>query len=145
MLIFLRIMGMIWASPNTLLGIFIGFLGLLSGGRARIRNGCLEFYGGLTTFFLKKTPIQAVAMTLGHTILGQSPELLDSARDHEHVHVRQYEKWGPLFLPAYFACWFVLWVQGKDAYRLIPFEVEAYSKTEIGSCDHTGQDRSDES
>ena len=132
MAIVLRILGMIWASPNTLLGIFIGFLGLLSGGRAQIRRGCLEFYGGLTTFFLKKTPVQAIAMTLGHTILGQSPEFLDSARDHEQVHVRQYERWGPFFLPAYFSCWFVLWVQGKDAYRLIPFEVEAYAKTEIG-------------
>lgn len=70
-------------------------------------------------------------MTLGHSILGQTVEDLDAARDHEHIHVRQYERWGPFFLPLYFLFWFSLWVQNKEAYRANPFEKEAYEKTEI--------------
>jgi len=42
------------------------------------------------------------------------------------VHVRQYERWGPLFGPAYLGCSLVLWLMGKRAYRDNPFEVEAY-------------------
>ena len=33
-------------------------------------------------------------MTLGHTILGQTDAALDISREHELVHVRQYERWG---------------------------------------------------
>lgn len=68
-----------------------------------------------------------MAMTLGHIILGQTEAALDVSRDHEHVHVRQYERWGPFFLPAYLGCSFVLWMQGRDAYRDNPFEVAAYA------------------
>ena len=35
-----------------------------------------------------------LAFTLGHTILGQTDAALDISRDHEMVHVRQYERWG---------------------------------------------------
>jgi hypothetical protein len=68
----------------------------------------------------------ALAMTLGHTILGQTPKSLDIARDHEHIHVRQYERWGPLFIPAYLICSGILWTRRKDPYRDNPFEIEAY-------------------
>lgn len=67
-----------------------------------------------------------MAMTLGHTILGQSSTGLEFVRDHEQVHVRQYERWGPAFLPAYLISSFYLWMRGRDMYRQNPFEVEAY-------------------
>ena len=133
--IVLKTLGILWASPNSCCGILVGFLGLISGGKARFRDGCFEFYGGLVTLLLKRTPVGAIAMTLGHTILGQSSEDLDAARDHEHVHVKQYEKWGPFFLPTYFLFWFVLWIRKKEAYRNNPFEKEAYDKTEISYSD----------
>lgn len=69
----------------------------------------------------------ALAMTLGHAIVGQSAEGLRIARAHEQVHVRQYERWGPLFIPAYLLCSGYLWFRKKDSYRDNPFEVEAYS------------------
>ncbi|MCA9045877.1 MAG: hypothetical protein KDA69_16235, partial [Planctomycetaceae bacterium] len=75
---------------------------------------------------LKRTPIGAAAMTLGHVIIGLDAEVLDRCREHEWVHVRQYERWGPLFLPAYLGCSLYLWLVGRDAYRENPFEVEAY-------------------
>ncbi len=68
-------------------------------------------------------------MTLGHAIWGQSEEALDISRDHEHVHVRQYEKWGPVFIPAYFIASLVAWLRGLDPYRDNVFEVEAYKKS----------------
>jgi hypothetical protein len=42
------------------------------------------------------------------------------------VHVRQYERWGPLFIPAYFAASGWAWWKGGHAYLDNPFEVEAY-------------------
>ena len=36
-------------------------------------------------------------MTLGHVILARDAECLARSRDHEMVHVRQFEGWGPLF------------------------------------------------
>ena len=37
-----------------------------------------------------------MALTLAYTILGQTDAALDISRDHEMVHVRQFERWGPL-------------------------------------------------
>jgi len=124
----MKTLAVIWTIPNTMLGVLIGLLGLVSGGRCRFREGCFEFWGGGTTWFLKRFPINAVAMTLGHTVLGVSDEYLHSAGDHERVHVRQYERWGPFFLPAYILCSGWIWWAGGNAYRDNPFEVEAYSK-----------------
>lgn len=70
------------------------------------------------------------AMTLGHVILGRDMSTLDRVRDHEQVHVRQYEVWGPLFLPAYLSLSFILFICGRDPYMENPFEVEAYNKVD---------------
>lgn len=71
-------------------------------------------------------------MTLGHVILGQSREVLAAIRAHELVHVRQYERWGPLFLPAYGLC--ALWqcIRGRHGYWDNPFEREAYASSDCG-------------
>lgn len=121
----------IWASPYSLLGLVIGFLGLATGTKLQLVRGVLEFHGGFVTWLLKKTPVNAVAMTLGHTILGQSADYLQAARNHEHVHVKQYERWGPFFVPAYLLSSLYLWVIKRDPYRDNPFEVEAYAKESI--------------
>jgi hypothetical protein len=115
-----------WASPASLIGICMGALGLLTGGGYQIRRGALEFHGGAVAWSLSRLWIRARAMTLGHTILGLSPADLDVTRDHEHVHVRQYARWGPFFIPAYFMCSLVLWLRGSDPYFDNPFEVEAF-------------------
>ena len=38
----------------------------------------------------------------------------------------QWERWGPLFLPAYFALGLWAWLRGRDAYRANRFEREAW-------------------
>lgn len=118
----------IWASPNTLIGLALGVLALLTGGRMQIERGCVEVYGGFVQWGLQRMlgGRGAAAMTLGHSILGQTQTTLKVARDHEHVHVRQYERWGPFFLPAYLGWSVALWFRGKDAYLDNPFEIEAY-------------------
>jgi hypothetical protein len=116
----------VWASPGTLIGLTIGLAGLLTGGSVQAVRGALEFHGGLVDWMLRKPARGSAAMTLGHVILGRSPELLESARDHEHVHVRQYERWGPFFLPAYGCCAAWLWLRGRHGYWDNPFEREAY-------------------
>ena len=123
----MRILYYIWTFPNSLIGLLVGVLGLVSGGKCQRRRGCLEFHGGMVTWLLRHVNGNGIlAMTLGHTIIGQNVAVLRIARDHEHVHVRQYERWGPLFIPAYLFCSAYLWFQKKDCYRDNPFEVEAY-------------------
>ncbi|MEZ6064541.1 MAG: hypothetical protein R3B90_02275 [Planctomycetaceae bacterium] len=122
----------LWASPATLVGLSLGTLGLLTGGTGRSTHGAIEFSGGLVTWFLRHIGRRAAAMTLGHTILGRSSDDLNAAREHEHVHVRQYELWGPLFLPAYGLCALWLQLRGRHGYWDNPFEREAYDH-----CAHT--------
>ena len=121
----IKLILILWTSPNSLIGLLCGTVGLLTGGKVQVRRGCIEFYGGIVEKCLER--LNVVGMTLGHTILGQTKNGLRIVRNHEHVHVRQYEKWGPLFLPAYLGASGWLWCQGKDHYRLNPFEIEAYA------------------
>ena len=67
-----------------------------------------------------------MALTLGHVIWGQTSAALDVSREHEWVHVRQYERWGPFFIPAYLWCSVWLRIQGRNAYLENPFEREAF-------------------
>ena len=122
------ICALVWASPYTLFGIIIGSLGLLTGGHVQRRGRVLEFYGGAVRWFVRHLPggDWVAAITFGHTVLGQTAAGLDVARDHETVHVRQYERWGPFMGPAYLLCSLLLWLRGGRAYRDNPFEREAY-------------------
>lgn len=131
--VFWAVLKRAWAAPYSALGLSVGLLGLATGGRAQVRRGVVEFYGGATAWLLRHMPGlgEVAAMTLGHTILGQSPAALDLTRDHEHVHVRQFERWGPLMGPAYVGCSLWLCARGADRpYRDNPFEAEAYRDDE---------------
>jgi hypothetical protein len=88
----------------------------------------LEAHGGKITNLLDRGMIfgPAAAMTLGHVVIGQDQASLVRTREHERVHVRQYERWGPLFLPAYLLSSFYLYWRGFDPYLDNPFEKEAY-------------------
>ncbi len=121
-----KILGYAWASPWTLLGGVIGLFGLLFGSRLQYVRGVFEFSGGPIAWLLKTTVRNVSAMTLGHVILGQSAEDLEIARDHEHVHVEQYERWGPAFVPAYLLCSLYLFLMRRHAYWENPFEKAAY-------------------
>ena len=127
----LRTIGILWASPYTLFGLLVGMIGLCTGGRARVRGNVIEFYGGAAKSFLQRLPGGqfTIAITFGHTILGQTDASLDIAREHELIHVRQYEIWGPFFGPAYMLCCLAMWLRGKNAWHDNPFERQAYRET----------------
>jgi len=93
----------------------------------------IEFHGGLLDRLLRRVPIcgGAAAMTLGHVVIARTKGDLDRSRRHELVHVAQYERWGPLMVPAYLACSAWLWLRGYDAYFDNPFEAEAYGGEEL--------------
>ena len=129
MQLLLFLFGITWASPYTLMGLLLGAMGLATGGHGRVRGRAIEFHGGFVSWFVRHLPLgeTTLAFTLGHTILGQTAASLDIAHNHEMVHVRQYEKWGPFMGIAYLGASCVLWCLGRDPYRDNPFEREAYA------------------
>ncbi len=126
--VMLRGLRITWASPWTLVGLTVGAAALVTGGGVRRGPGILEFHGGAARWLLGVIGGQPFALTLGHVVLGLGTAALDLAQEHELVHVRQYERWGPLFVPAYLACYVVLRLRGRDGYRDNPFEREAYER-----------------
>lgn len=126
-----RILIYLWALPTSLLGLILLVPTILTGGRARWVDGVLEIYGGFASLLLRRATLLkggASAMTLGHVVLGRDKLCLDATRAHERVHVRQCERWGPLFVPAYLLSSFVVALRGGRAYLDNPFEREAYAR-----------------
>src|SRR3954470_49584 len=128
-MILLRALVYLWTLPTTAVGLLVTVPTLLTGGRARWHSGVLEVYGGFAAFLLRKLvplPGGASAMTLGHVVIARDPATHTDTRSHERVHVRQCERRGPFFIPAYLGASLVLKLRGRDAYRDNPFEREAY-------------------
>lgn len=120
-----------WAGPNTIVGLFGLLLAVCSGGRVRLIDGVLEVEGGLVASILANIPFLeggAAALTLGHVVMGQTRAFNEMLRAHERVHVEQYEVWGPLFLPAYFASSAWAFATGRDFYRDNYFERVAFER-----------------
>ncbi|HLL87843.1 MAG TPA: hypothetical protein VK324_00920 [Tepidisphaeraceae bacterium] len=124
-----RLLRYLWASPTTLIGLFVVALTIATGGKANAVAGVIEAHGGVADLLLRRaTPLRggASAMTLGHVVIARDSFLLDVTRDHERVHVRQCERWGPLFFPAYLVASLIAWCRGEHFYRDNHFEREAY-------------------
>jgi hypothetical protein len=123
----------LWALPTTAVGLLFLPLVLVSRkGGGKVVDGVLELHGGPVDFFLRKCTLLkggASAMTLGHVVLGRTEDLLDLTRSHERVHVRQCERWGPLFIPAYLIASLLVLLRGGRPYEDNPFEREAYGAT----------------
>jgi hypothetical protein len=104
--------GVLWASPVSLVGLLVGVVALPLGARTKFSDAAVVFHdvpfgpGG--------------ALTLGNVILHTGHSLDQTALtyacrlnggsdcvrlgDHERAHVYQYLVLGPLFLPLYFLC-----------------------------------------
>jgi hypothetical protein len=121
----------VWASPATALGMLFVPVALVSGGKVQVVEGVIEICGGLVTRFLQDGMFligSAGAMTLGHVVLGQDEPCLVSSRQHERVHVAQYERWGPLMIPLYLVFCLTARLRGGHAYWDNRFEREAFGK-----------------
>ena len=124
----MRVLGYLWALPTTAFGLLFVPDAWLTGKVRRV-NGVLEVHGRLARFVLRHiTPFAegACAMTLGHVVIARDAELLEKTREHERVHVRQCERWGPLFIPVYLFMSVLAWCRGLNAYEDNPFEREAF-------------------
>ena len=124
----LRALAYVWASPTTMLGLLLVGLALAGRGRVARVAGVIEAHGGWVRRLLESVvPLRggADALTLGHVVVGRTAESLERYRAHERVHVRQCERWGPLFVPAYACASLWAWARGGDPYRDNPFEREA--------------------
>ena len=126
-----RVLARLWALPVTLLGVLALPLAWVGGGRTSVVDGVIEAHGGWVAAFLSHWPpftAGAAAMTLGHVVLAMSPRDMEESRAHERVHVRQCERWGILFLPAYLGASMWVLLRGGDPYRDNPFEREAFDE-----------------
>jgi hypothetical protein len=111
----LRLLGVLWTSPNTVLGLLAGLLALPLGARPvwRPREFALVFQdfpwgpGGALTLgnviLHTGDHLDVPCITYAHRA-GQGEEPPISLAAHERAHVLQYMALGPLFLPLYLAC-----------------------------------------
>jgi hypothetical protein len=96
------VLGKLWTSPNSIIGILLGAVGVLFG--ARVRRG-------YNAIWFINYPIGRGALTLGNVVLatrGWEPEaaltvygVFQQVGPHEEAHTRQYEVLGPFFGLAY--------------------------------------------
>jgi hypothetical protein len=130
----------LWVLPNSVLGLLSFALGLLAGARGRWVDGVLEVSGPGVCALLELMPARhpIAAITLGHVVLGRDPGCLERTRAHERVHVGQYQRWGPAFLPAYLLASLLARLSGGDAYLDNRFERQAYG---LAPCGPVGGER----
>ncbi len=124
----IRISKLFWAFPNTLLGLLFLPFSFFKGGYTYHR-GVMEIYNPIIAWGLEKLiPVHggARALTLGHVILGRCSESIRRSRQHERVHVKQYERYGPLFIPLYILSSLSARFHGQDPYRYNHFEIQAF-------------------
>jgi hypothetical protein len=113
------LLGFVWTAPNTLLGLV---LGLLTFQVPRLAHGLVLFDRcprGLTALMRRAN---RGAMTVGFVVLSATP-VEGALLAHEKHHVRQYCRWGPLFIPVY------LVLAIPFGYRRHPMEIAARRAT----------------
>jgi hypothetical protein len=108
----------LWALPCSAVGAIALAPLWLCGARVRWRGGIVEAH-------LQRARLPFEAITLGHVVIAVSPRAMRRWRTHEREHVRQCERWGPLFFPAYLAAGAWQALRGRSAYRDNPFELAA--------------------
>jgi hypothetical protein len=110
-----RVLGAVWTSPNTALGLIAGVVGIAFGAHAHWsrRDLAIVFHrwpwgpgGALTlgnTILHTGDSLDSPCVTYAHRA-GHGDEPPITLADHERAHVYQYMALGPLFLPLYLLC-----------------------------------------
>ena len=110
-----RAFGIVWAVPNTAVGVLAGVVGMAFGARAEWsrRDFALVFHrwpwgpGGAITFgnsiLHTGDTLDSTCVTYAHRA-GHGEEAPILLADHERAHVYQYMALGLLFLPLYLIC-----------------------------------------
>lgn len=113
----MKVLRYLWALPWSLLGALISPFFR----RRSVVRGVLLAEGAA---WPRRFGWRYRAITFGHVVLSVDELDLDTL-DHELVHVRQYETWGPLFVPAYLLASARAKLVGRHYYRDNAFEVAA--------------------
>lgn len=113
----MRALKLIWASPWSLVGLLLAPFFR----RRHVEHGALLCEGAS---WPRRLGWRFSAITLGHVVLSVD-DLPEETLRHELVHVGQYERWGPLFIPAYVGASMVALARGGHHYRDNHFEVAA--------------------
>lgn len=108
-------LGVVWASPNSLIGLLGGGVGMLFGAKPELssRDFAVVFHhwpwgpgGAITlgnTILHTGDTLESECVTYEHRA-GHCQHPRIKIGDHERAHVYQYMVLGPLFLPVYLAC-----------------------------------------
>lgn len=118
----------LWASPATAIGLTLAACACIGGASAAIVDGTIEIGGGRVRRWMARLPQswRFQAITFGHVVIGLDDDTLAACRVHERVHVRQYERWGPLFFPLYVGSSLAALLRGRHPYWHNAFERQAY-------------------
>ena len=94
-----HVLGKLWASPTTAVGLLVGLVGWLAlrGPRPRVANNAIEFFRNPLVGLL--TP----AVTLGNVIIYAESNPSEETQEHERQHTYQAEVLGPAYIPLHIA------------------------------------------
>jgi len=127
---------LLWAAPLSLPGLCLGLAVLTAGGRWHVVEGsarALLFCGRLADWLLLHHPAGRMnAMAIGHVVLAAASGMTPRTLAHELEHVRQAERWGPLFPLLYIGSSGWEWLNGRHAYRDNRFEAAARAAEQTG-------------
>lgn len=117
----------IWASPASALGVCAACLVGVVGADVKRVSGALEVSLAPRSAVLRKAVacLPFAAITLGHIVIARNVEQQVALRQHERVHVAQYELWGPIFLAAYPLESLFQLLRGRQPYLDNRFEIAA--------------------
>lgn len=119
----------LWAGPASLIGLTVAAVAMRRA-RLQVVHGVVEVHGPALRWMLTSlVPLAggAAAITFGHVVLGRDRAALEATREHERVHVRQYERLGPFFIPAYLAASAWAALRGRHFYLDNMFERQAFA------------------
>lgn len=124
----IRIAAYLWAAPCSVVGLLLFLPALLFGASTRFTEGVMEI--SLARFLRRigrlRLPFRAI--TFGHVVIDTTRASLWRFRNHERVHVRQYEQWGVLFFLAYPLSSLFQLFRGRSPYWHNRFEIQAYTR-----------------
>jgi hypothetical protein len=107
----------LWAAPATLLGLLLS----TTFDRRFVCRGIILAEGAR---WPRRLGWRYRAITLGHVVLA-TQEVDEKTTAHELVHVRQFERWGPLLFVLYPLASLAAVLKGGHHYRDNLFEIQA--------------------
>jgi hypothetical protein len=124
----LRPLRTLWALPLTLPGLLVYGLVLMTGGQRHRCSGALAISGGISSWWMRRGPWRKrnlLAITIGHVIITRDAAGFHRTLAHELEHVRQGERWGIFFPPAYIVASLAAMAKGGHYYDDNCFETAA--------------------